>query len=100
MASSIGIETDGHAPTRSFKKRRTSPQFEKKGYTMDIPQSDAFVFFGATGDLAFKKISGIARKGPNRTPPDTKGFIITSSMRRTAGASGNASCQRWTARFC
>jgi glucose-6-phosphate 1-dehydrogenase len=23
---------------------------------MDIPQSDAFVFFGATGDLAFKKI--------------------------------------------
>ena len=23
---------------------------------MDIPQSDAFVFFGATGDLAFKNI--------------------------------------------
>ena len=23
---------------------------------MDIPQSDAFVFFGVTGDLAFKKI--------------------------------------------
>ena len=23
---------------------------------MDIPKSDAFVFFGATGDLAFKKI--------------------------------------------
>ena len=23
---------------------------------MDIPHSDAFVFFGATGDLAFKKI--------------------------------------------
>jgi len=35
----------------------TSPQSDKKGYTMDIPQSDAFVFFGATGDLAFRRSS-------------------------------------------
>ena len=28
----------------------------QEGHIMDIPQSDAFVFFGATGDLAFKKI--------------------------------------------
>src|SRR5450432_4148266 len=47
--------------------------------------------------LAF---SGIARKGPNRTPPATKEFIIISSMRRAAGASGNANCQQWIAPFC
>jgi glucose-6-phosphate 1-dehydrogenase len=41
---------------RPLSSRYTSPQSDEKCYTMDIPQSDAFVFFGATGDLAFKKI--------------------------------------------
>jgi glucose-6-phosphate 1-dehydrogenase len=31
-------------------------QSNENGEAMNNPQSDAFVFFGATGDLAFKKI--------------------------------------------
>jgi len=47
--------------------------------------------------LAF---SGIARKGPNGTPPATKDFIIISSMRKVAGTSGSANCQQSKTRFC
>ena len=31
-----------------------------RGTTMTAPQSDALVFFGATGDLAYKKIFPVA----------------------------------------
>jgi len=39
---------------------------------MNIPHSDAFVFFGATGDLAFKKIFpsllGLVKRGQLNVP--------------------------------
>src|SRR5205085_10557316 len=37
-------------------KRQTPNAKRKGGQAMPAPQSDAFVFFGATGDLAYKQI--------------------------------------------
>ena len=51
---------------------------------MDIPQSDAFVFFGTTGDLAFRGITSIDTGGEFKTPSPVGCFTMALPMKRVS----------------
>ena len=69
----------------------------------EILPSDAFVFFGATGDLAFKKIfpalQALARRGRLDMPPSSSSLPgFNMSMAITAMMQHSSTCARhWRA---